>query len=112
MPEDLLEYRLGQGWGPLCDLFGKPVPDVPIPHVNDDAHNAQIFRKGRLDGSERHRTKRGVGFMVCRCPGGGDFLLWMMALSRPRMYLTYDVQALLLTTEGMPAEKCGEVEGS
>lgn len=34
-PERLLEYRLGQGWGPLCEFLGKPVPDVPFPRVNE-----------------------------------------------------------------------------
>lgn len=31
----LLEYQLTDGWGPLCDFLGKPVPDVPFPRVND-----------------------------------------------------------------------------
>ena len=31
----LLEYKLEDGWGPLCEFLGKPVPDVPFPHVND-----------------------------------------------------------------------------
>lgn len=31
----LLEYQLADGWGPLCDFLGKPVPDVPFPRVND-----------------------------------------------------------------------------
>ncbi|MCJ1399743.1 hypothetical protein MMC11_002945 [Xylographa trunciseda] len=34
-PERLLEYRLGDGWGPLCAFLGKPVPQVPFPRVND-----------------------------------------------------------------------------
>lgn len=36
--ERLLEYRLGDGWEPLCQFLGKPVPDVPFPNVNDKAH--------------------------------------------------------------------------
>jgi hypothetical protein len=31
----LLEYKLGDGWQPLCDFMGKPVPGVPFPRVND-----------------------------------------------------------------------------
>ena len=31
----LLEYKLTDGWGPLCEFLGKPVPDVPFPRVND-----------------------------------------------------------------------------
>ena len=33
--ERLLEYKLGSGWGPLCEFLGKPIPDVPFPRVND-----------------------------------------------------------------------------
>ncbi|MCJ1248354.1 hypothetical protein MMC30_005571 [Trapelia coarctata] len=33
--ERLLEYRLGDGWGPLCEFLVKEVPDVPFPRVND-----------------------------------------------------------------------------
>ncbi|KAF5007155.1 hypothetical protein FDECE_6508 [Fusarium decemcellulare] len=34
-PERLLEYNLKDGWEPLCKFLGKPVPDVPFPHIND-----------------------------------------------------------------------------
>jgi len=35
-PKDrLLDYQLADGWGPLCDFLGKPVPDVLFPRVND-----------------------------------------------------------------------------
>ena len=34
-PERLLEYRMGDGWEPLCKFLGKEVPDEPFPHVND-----------------------------------------------------------------------------
>jgi len=33
-PERLLEWRPGDGWGPLCAALGVAVPDVPFPHVN------------------------------------------------------------------------------
>ena len=33
--ERLLEFRLSEGWEPLCEFLGKPVPDVPFPHLND-----------------------------------------------------------------------------
>lgn len=36
VPEErLLNYRLGDGWEPLCQFLGKPVPDVPFPHANE-----------------------------------------------------------------------------
>lgn len=35
IPADrLLEYHPGQGWGPLCDFLGLPVPEAPYPKVN------------------------------------------------------------------------------
>ena len=33
-PERLLVYEVAQGWGPLCDFLGVPVPDTPLPHEN------------------------------------------------------------------------------
>ncbi|KAK8109630.1 NAD dependent epimerase/dehydratase [Apiospora kogelbergensis] len=36
VPEDrLLEYKVQDGWGPLCEFLGEEVPDEPMPHVND-----------------------------------------------------------------------------
>jgi Sulfotransferase domain len=31
----LLEFDVAQGWAPLCDYLGVPVPDVPFPRLND-----------------------------------------------------------------------------
>jgi hypothetical protein len=31
----LLEFDVRQGWGPLCDFLGVPVPDEPFPRTND-----------------------------------------------------------------------------
>ncbi|KAK3385696.1 hypothetical protein B0H63DRAFT_544128 [Podospora didyma] len=39
--ERLLEYRLGDGWAPLCEFLGKEVPDVEFPRVNE----AEEFKK-------------------------------------------------------------------
>ncbi|KAH7125811.1 P-loop containing nucleoside triphosphate hydrolase protein [Dactylonectria macrodidyma] len=35
--EQLLEFKLSDGWEPLCRFLGKEVPNVPFPHVNDSA---------------------------------------------------------------------------
>ncbi|KAF5010609.1 hypothetical protein FDECE_3240 [Fusarium decemcellulare] len=35
--EQLLDFKLADGWEPLCRFLGKEVPDVPFPHVNDAA---------------------------------------------------------------------------
>jgi hypothetical protein len=38
VPADrLLEYSVGQGWGPLCDFLGVEVPDGEFPRLNDTA---------------------------------------------------------------------------
>jgi hypothetical protein len=42
-PERLLEWRVTEGWEPLCEFLGLPVPDVEMPHAND----AETFR-GRV----------------------------------------------------------------
>jgi hypothetical protein len=35
IPADrLLVYEVAQGWAPLCDFLGVPVPDGPMPKVN------------------------------------------------------------------------------
>ena len=33
-PERLLVYEVAQGWGPLCDFLGVPVPATPMPKTN------------------------------------------------------------------------------
>lgn len=32
--ERLLEWTVEDGWEPLCEFLGKPVPNEPFPHVN------------------------------------------------------------------------------
>jgi hypothetical protein len=33
-PQRLIEWRVGDGWAPLCDRLGVAVPDEPFPHLN------------------------------------------------------------------------------
>lgn len=33
-PDRLVDWRPGDGWQPLCDALGLPVPDMDFPHVN------------------------------------------------------------------------------
>lgn len=39
VPKDrLLEYRVTDGWGPLCEFLGEPVPkEYPFPNANDNS---------------------------------------------------------------------------
>ena len=32
--EQLLIFNVKEGWKPLCDFLGVPVPDTPFPRVN------------------------------------------------------------------------------
>ena len=41
----LIEWRPGDGWGPICAALGLPVPPDPFPHVNRTAD----FLAGRFD---------------------------------------------------------------
>lgn len=36
-PDRLLEYEVTQGWGPLCEFLGVPVPATEFPRLNDAA---------------------------------------------------------------------------
>lgn len=39
----LLEYRMGDGWEPLCEFLGKEVPASSFPRVNDQqSHQEQL----------------------------------------------------------------------
>lgn len=40
----LLVFSVDQGWGPLCEFLGVPVPDVPFPNVNDRSEIKKAIR--------------------------------------------------------------------
>ncbi|HKY91529.1 MAG TPA: sulfotransferase [Nevskiaceae bacterium] len=49
VPRDqLLEFSVAQGWKPLCDFLGVPVPSTPFPNTNDRAEF-----QARVDGVKR-----------------------------------------------------------
>jgi hypothetical protein len=50
-PERLLIYEAGQGWGPLCDFLGVPVPSEPYPSEN--SRDNFIGRNRNPDGTIR-----------------------------------------------------------
>jgi Sulfotransferase domain len=48
VPADrLLEWKPADGWQPLCDFLEVPVPQAPLPHVND----AELFAQRIIDGA-------------------------------------------------------------
>lgn len=47
--ERLLEYRVEQGWGPLCRFLGVPEPDgVEFPRINDRKYFSRVLRMFRV----------------------------------------------------------------
>ncbi|RBR12799.1 uncharacterized protein FIESC28_08501 [Fusarium coffeatum] len=45
VPEgQLLEYRMGQGWEPICEFLGKDVPEVEFPWVNEQAELKRMIK--------------------------------------------------------------------
>jgi len=42
-PERLLVYSVDQGWKPLCDFLGVPVPTSEFPNVNDRAEIKKVL---------------------------------------------------------------------
>ena len=46
--ERLLIFEVKQGWQPLCDFLGVPVPDTPFPHVNDRDSMLRRIKTARL----------------------------------------------------------------
>lgn len=46
-PERLLVFSVKEGWGPLCEFLGVPVPDVPFPRVNERASFRRMINLGR-----------------------------------------------------------------
>jgi len=52
--EDLLVWNVKEGWEPLCEFLGEPIPEVPFPHANKTgdmeyidkyAHKSDFFQR-------------------------------------------------------------------
>jgi len=41
-PDRLLVFTVNEGWGPLCQFLGVPVPSTPFPNINDRAEFEKI----------------------------------------------------------------------
>jgi Sulfotransferase domain len=46
-PDRLLVYEVSQGWEPLCNFLGVPVPDKPFPRVNSRDEMKTFMSRGR-----------------------------------------------------------------
>ena len=67
-PERLLEYRLGDGWEPLCNFLAKDIPSCEFPKVNDSDSVWELFalaaRRGMQNAALRLAQLAAVGLMV------------------------------------------------
>ncbi|HMD52509.1 MAG TPA: sulfotransferase [Solirubrobacteraceae bacterium] len=61
IPSDrLLEWSVAEGWEPLCEFLGLPVPDVPFPHVNDRSEFLNRIIDGSLASLQGWRERESV----------------------------------------------------
>lgn len=61
MPEErLLEFNVRQGWGPLREFLGVPVPDAPFPRINDTKGLAGACGEVEDQGGDECREGAGV----------------------------------------------------
>ena len=61
VPADrLLVWSPADGWGPLCELLDLPVPDAPLPNVNDTATFGLRLVDGALAAVQAHREADAV----------------------------------------------------
>jgi hypothetical protein len=54
----LLEWHPGDGWAPLCERLGVPVPDEPFPHINPTDTWREAMKLPPLHSSWRRRVGR------------------------------------------------------
>lgn len=54
----LLEWNASEGWGPLCERLGLPVPDQPFPHSNTTADFQKMMQDGGPDSTSREEYQR------------------------------------------------------
>ena len=58
--ERLLVWSPADGWEPLCEFVGAPVPSAPLPHVNDRVTFADRVNEGAIATLVRWRDQRQV----------------------------------------------------
>lgn len=47
--ENLLEWKVQDGWGPLCGFLGEKQPEGAFPRVNEGAEFAVLIRSNLVD---------------------------------------------------------------
>jgi hypothetical protein len=77
VPRDrLLEWTVKDGWEPLCEFLGKPVPNEPFPHKNTGAG----WEGQEADWIEHYmpEIRRNIAILtgLAICMGAAVFKLW------------------------------------
>jgi len=87
VPADrLLVWEVSEGWQPLCDFLGVPVPDHPFPRVNDTVSMEQ----------RRKKMATVSWLMIVVIPLALVFVSWLYAFSSPAPYVCMVVGYALL----------------
>ncbi|HUB36310.1 MAG TPA: sulfotransferase, partial [Solirubrobacteraceae bacterium] len=58
--ERLLVWSVSEGWEPLCEFLELPVPDEPLPHVNDRAEFLSRVIDSSLNVLQEWRARQGT----------------------------------------------------
>lgn len=58
--EQLLEYNVKEGWGPLCAFLGVDIPDTPFPHQNEGAGIRAVFLGQQIFGAVTWASYLGI----------------------------------------------------
>lgn len=63
--DGFLEFNVKEGWGPLCEFLGVPVPDVPFPKINDTKQwQAYVGAQKKRGAIGALRKIAGIGVLV------------------------------------------------
>jgi hypothetical protein len=62
--DQLLLYRVADGWGPLCEFLGVPIPEEPFPHLNERAGTEAKFRRLRTTAWVRAGASTMAGLII------------------------------------------------
>ena len=75
-----LEYRMGDGWEPLCEFLGVPVPegDVPFPRENEAASHEMEVRSRVAKFRDGAARKAMPWVAVLLTAAGAAYLAWWM----------------------------------
>ncbi|KAI0865950.1 hypothetical protein F4860DRAFT_458307 [Xylaria cubensis] len=63
-PERRLEYKMDDGWEPLCAFLGKEVPDVPFPRLNVRKKRTKEEIAAYRKEKRRRRAKKAVPWVL------------------------------------------------